>query len=178
MCSQSASVARSPARSLGVAQPEIRIADRGRGPRIRTSPSPPAVSAARSVPQSEHDGLDSIAEMTPAEALPIVVFGLANCGWFSRLNASIRNSVSTPPNRVFLINASMLNEPGPRIETAAVSPYVPVGSVTGAKHDVSNQRSIVGLSSLASQIWFGRLPVPVDATPWVCVTVSGRPPRQ
>ena len=28
------------------------------------------------VPQSEHDGLDSIAVIMPTEALPIVVFGL------------------------------------------------------------------------------------------------------
>src|SRR5688500_4120781 len=91
----------------------------------------------------------------------------------------MRNSVSTCPNRVFLISeASMLNEPGPRIEPRRVSPYVPVGSVMATKHEVSNQRSIVGLSSLASQIWFGRLPVPVDATPCVWVTVNGRPPRR
>ena len=45
--------------------------------------------------------LDGMAEMVPTAALPIVVFGLANCGWLSTLNASIRNSVAMRPTLVF-----------------------------------------------------------------------------
>ena len=72
----------------------------------------------------------------------------------------------------------MLNEPGPRTMPRPASPYVPVTSAVRTKHDVSNQRSIVGLSSRPSQTRFGRLPVPVDCTPCVCVIVNGRPPRK
>ena len=50
-------------------------------------------------------------------------------------------------------------------------------SVVWTKQAVSNHLSIVGLESRPSQIRFGRLPVPVDCTPWVDVTVSGKPPR-
>ena len=45
------------------------------------------------VPHNEHDGLESMAVIVPAAALPIVVLGLPNCGWFNRLNASTLNSV-------------------------------------------------------------------------------------
>src|SRR6478672_4665420 len=77
----------------------------------------------------------------------------------------------------FVSDASMLNEPGPRIVPRPVLPYVPVFSVVGVKQDRSNHLSIVGFESEPSQIWFGRLPVPVESTPCDCVTVSGRPPR-
>src|SRR5579872_5767437 len=116
--------------------------------------------------------------MVPTAAFPIVVFGLANCGWFSTLKASMRTSVLSGPSRVFLIRlASRFTDPGPRMMPRPELPYVAVVSVVGTKHDVSNQWSIVGFASVPLQIRFGRLPVPVDATPCVCVTVSGRPPR-
>src|SRR5687767_12326380 len=109
------------------------------------------------VPQSEHEGFESIAEIVPTCALPICVFGLANCGWLSTLNASMRISVENRPIFVFLISeASMLNCPGPRRMPRPALPYVPVLSEGGTKQEVSNQRSIVGLSSRPSQIWFGR----------------------
>ena len=67
------------------------------------------------VPQRAHDGLASIAVIWPKAALPNVVFGLPNCGWFRTLNASTRNSVSILPNYVPLITEkSMLNCFGPR----------------------------------------------------------------
>ena len=79
------------------------------------------------MPQSEQFGLDNIAVIVPAAALSNTVFGLANCGWLSRLNASMRISVVNRPILVFLISeASMLNEPGPRTMPRPASPYVPV----------------------------------------------------
>ena len=83
------------------------------------------------------------------------------------------------PKRVFLMSeASMLNWPGPRIEFRAVSPYVAVVSAGDTKHEVSNHFSTVGLLNSPPQIWFGRLPVPVERTPCAWVTVNGRPVRQ
>jgi hypothetical protein len=45
------------------------------------------------VPHSEQEGLESIDEIVPTAALPICVFGLANCGWLRTLKASMRISV-------------------------------------------------------------------------------------
>jgi hypothetical protein len=59
----------------------------------------------------------------------------------------------------------MLNDPGPRMMPRPASPKVPVLSVTGTKQDVSNHRSMVGLSRRPSQMRLGRLPVPVERTP-------------
>src|SRR4051812_4347358 len=75
-------------------------------------------------------------------------------------------------------DASRLTDPGPRMMLRPASPKVPVTSVGATKQDVSNHRSIVGLDSDPSQIRFGRLPVPVDCTPCVCVIVNGSPPRK
>src|SRR5215475_7369108 len=133
------------------------------------------------VPQVAHDGLASIAEIVPNAALPNVVFGLANCGWFRTLKISSRSSESTRPIRVFLIpEKSMLKSPGPRTELRLVLPNVPVVSGTCWKHDVLNQRSIVALPpSDGSQTVFGRLLVmPVDSMVCPCVIVIGRPERR
>src|SRR5262249_10638344 len=47
----------------------------------------------------------------------------------------------------------------------------------GTKAPRSNQRSIVGLSSLPDAIRFGRLPVPVESMLCDWLTLKGRPER-
>src|SRR5213593_3928392 len=89
------------------------------------------------VPHSAHEGLASIAEIVPNAELPSCPFGFANCGWFSRLNTSSRSSDATGPIFVFLIiEASMLNCPGPRTVLRPVLPNVPVVSATCWKQEV------------------------------------------
>src|SRR5262249_26073975 len=131
------------------------------------------------VPQKAHDELASIDEMVPNAALPNCPFGLANCGWLNRLNASTRSSVSTCPTRVFLmIDASTLACPGPRTVLRPVLPSVAVASAGRTKHDVSNHLSIVGLESAGSHTVFGRLVTPVEPIVPVCVMVKGSPDRR
>src|SRR5947208_1896768 len=142
---------------------------------ILTSPQPPATSqnfiftatcTCRSVvPHSAHDGLASIAEMVPNAELPSWPLGLANCGWFRMLNASIRASVCIAPIFVFLINdRSTLKSPGPRTLLRPVLPNVPVESAVCLKHDVLNHCVIVGFDTFGSQIVSGRLFVmPVES---------------
>src|ERR1700682_3315640 len=105
-----------------------------------------------------------MAEMVPKAALPSCPVGFANCGWFRTLKSSRRSSDVTGPILVFLIiDASMLNCPGPRTVLRPVLPNVPVVSVTCWKQEVLNHCPIAGLLDAGLQIVFGRLLVmPVD----------------
>src|SRR5260370_2977673 len=119
-------------------------------------------------------------EIVPNAALPSCPLGLLNCGVFSTLNTSIRNSEETGPILVFLmIDASIFLSPGPRMLFRDVLPKVPVVSGTCWKHDMLNHWVIVGLARTGSQIVF--VPVfqmPVESMVCDCVMLTGIPDRR
>src|SRR5437762_2887435 len=78
-----------------------------------------------------------------------------------------------------MIDASMLNCPGPRSVFRPVLPKLAVVSLVWTKQDVLYQRSMVGLLRTGSQIWFGRFVTPVDSMLCVCVRLTiGSPVRR
>src|SRR5262245_26191134 len=88
--------------------------------------------------------------MMAAATAPILLLGLLNCGVFVTLKTSPRNCserLPSPPSAILRNSeASSCLVPGPTNVLRPTLPNVNCGGAT--KHDVSNQRVIVGLSSV------------------------------